>query len=44
VAFALRESRAWRRWLVPGVSFAVAWLALLWAIERATGIELLPWV
>jgi hypothetical protein len=44
VAFALRGTRAWRRWLVPGVSFAIAWLALLWALERASGLELLPGV
>lgn len=42
VAFVLRDTHVYRRWVVPGASFAIAWLALVWALERATGIPLLP--
>jgi len=39
----LGSKRAWYPRLVLGAgSLAVAWLALLWTIERATGLSLLP--
>ena len=42
VALALRDRAAYRRWIVPGGSSAVAALALVWCVERSLDLSLLP--
>ena len=42
LALALRSARAYRRWIVPGGSSAVAALALVWCVERSLAVSLLP--
>jgi len=42
VALALRDRQAYRRWIVPGGSSAVAALALVWCVERSLSVQLLP--
>jgi HupE / UreJ protein len=42
LALALRSGLAYRRWIVPGGSGAVAVLALLWCVERSMAVQLLP--
>ena len=42
VALALRSAAAYRRWIVPGGSSAVAALALVWCVERSLDLSLLP--
>jgi hypothetical protein len=42
IAWGARDTRAYRRWLVPGASLAIAWLAALWSLERAFDLSLLP--
>lgn len=38
----LRSRTAYRRWIVPGGSGAIAVLALLWCVERSLAVQLLP--
>ncbi|WP_348013982.1 HupE/UreJ family protein [Roseateles sp.] len=42
LALLLRERRAYRRWIVPGASSAIAALATLWLAERSLALQLLP--
>jgi hypothetical protein len=42
LALALRSARAYRRWVVPGGSGAVAALAAVWLAERSLALSLLP--
>lgn len=42
VALALRSRTAYRRWIVPGGSGAIAALATLWLAERSLALNLLP--
>ena len=42
LALLLRERTAYRRWIVPGGSGAVAVLALVWCVERSLAVQLLP--
>jgi hypothetical protein len=42
LALALRSATAYRRWIVPGGSSAVAALALVWCVERSLDLSLLP--
>lgn len=42
VALALRRRAAYRRWVVPGGSSAIAALAALWLAERSLALQLLP--
>ncbi|RZJ04509.1 MAG: HupE/UreJ family protein [Rubrivivax sp.] len=42
LALALRSRRAYRRWIVPGGSSAIAGLATLWLAERSLALNLLP--
>lgn len=42
LALLLRDRAAYRRWIVPGGSSAVAMLALLWCVERSLDLSLLP--
>lgn len=42
LALLLRERAAYRRWIVPGGSGAVAVLALVWCVERSLAVQLLP--
>lgn len=42
LAAALRSASAYRRWIVPGGSSAIAVLALLWCVERSLAVQLLP--
>jgi hypothetical protein len=44
VLYALRARPAYRTWGVRVASLLIAWLALVWLIERAFGVELLPWL
>lgn len=37
-----RAAPAYRRWIVPGGSGAIAVLALLWCVERSMAVQLLP--
>ena len=41
LAFALRRTRFYRRWVMVGGSVLIALLAAVWLVERAAGIELL---
>jgi hypothetical protein len=41
LAFALRRTRFYRRWVMVGGSLVIALLALVWLVERAGGIKLL---
>jgi len=41
-ALALRRRTAYRRWIVPGGSSAIAALAALWLAERSLALQLLP--
>jgi hypothetical protein len=41
-ALALRRRAAYRRWIVPGGSSAIAALAALWLAERSLALQLLP--
>ncbi len=40
--FLARYTRLYARWMLPGVSCAVAVLALLWFVDRASGLSLIP--
>lgn len=42
VALALRGRAAYRRWIVPAGSSAIAALAVLWLAERSLALQLLP--
>jgi hypothetical protein len=42
LALALRGRTAYRRWIVPGGSSAIAALATLWLAERSLALQLLP--
>ena len=42
LALMLRDAQAYRRWIVPGGSSAVAALALVWCVERSLAVQLLP--
>nr|WP_255719574.1 HupE/UreJ family protein [Pelomonas sp. P8] len=42
LALALRGRAAYRRWIVPGGSSAIAALATLWLAERSLALQLLP--
>lgn len=42
LALALRDRAAYRRWIVPGGSSAIAALATLWLAERSLALNLLP--
>lgn len=39
--FAARHTRAYRGLVLPGASLVIAWVAVVWALERLLGIELL---
>ena len=41
-ALALRSAPAYRRWIVPGGSGAIAVLPLVWCAERSLAVQLLP--
>ncbi|HEY8877794.1 MAG TPA: HupE/UreJ family protein, partial [Roseateles sp.] len=41
LALVMRERAAYRRWIVPAGSSAVAMLALLWLAERSLGLALI---
>lgn len=41
LAYALRDTRLYRRWLMVGGSLAIAALAALWLVERAFALSLL---
>ena len=41
LAFALRRSAFYRRWVIIGGSIAIALVASLWLVERAFGVELI---
>lgn len=41
-ALLLRDRKAYRRWIVPGGSSAIAALATLWLAERSLSLQLLP--
>lgn len=42
LALLLRDRTAYRRWIVPGGSSAIAALATLWLAERSLALQLLP--
>ena len=42
LAFALRRTRFYRRWVMVAGSMAIALLALVWLVERAFEVKLLP--
>ena len=41
-ALSMRWLAAYRRWIVPGGSSAIAALATLWLVERSLALNLLP--
>jgi len=43
VALPIRNTPTYRRGVVPVASLAIAWIAAVWTVERAFGLELLPW-
>ena len=42
LAFALRRSAFYRRWVMVGGSVLISLLAAVWLVERASGVKLLP--
>jgi HupE / UreJ protein len=42
LAYALRRSAFYRRWVMVGGSVLISLLAAVWLVERASGIKLLP--
>ena len=40
--YALRNREAYRTWGMRIASLGIAWLAALWLLERALGVDLVP--
>ncbi|MBW2290010.1 MAG: HupE/UreJ family protein [Deltaproteobacteria bacterium] len=39
-----RSTRAYEHWVVRGGSLVIAWLAVVWIVERLMGVDLISWI